>query len=137
MILDDFSLEMRRIIITYGEKNFSPERVKMFFERYKNHQLNSFTQAVDHVVLFMPPLAQIVSSLDEALNSSVRRNSSSPRGAAEMDLAHPINPRAKELAAHYVPLIRESLKNFGKLPYDPKVRIESEEDYPADWDNIK
>lgn len=133
---DVFLNQAKRLVLTYGEKNFGDERIKMLFERYKNHQGNSFMFAVDHVVLFMPQLAQVISVLDEKMNDSVRRESSSPRGAAEIDAMHPINPRAKELAAHYVPLIRESLKNFGKLPYDPSIRIESEEDYPKDWDNV-
>lgn len=46
-----------------------------------------------------------------------------PFGANRMEIDHPIQANAKELAEKYLPEVRKLLATaFPKLPYDPRVR---------------
>lgn len=117
---NEFSPEMQRLKITYGEKTFPATREQMFWKRYQHNSIKAFSLAVDNVVLRMPMQAQLVDFLDEQLRG--QRTTSNSRNSDFQE--YPINPRAKELADYYVPLIRAEIMKIGRpLPYDKTKRI--------------
>lgn len=119
MRYSEFEEQLMRLKITYGEKTFPEERKAMFWKRYEPISEAKFSLAVDMVVLRMPTPNAIVDFLDE----QVRNNAGNGFSQKEEKENTPINPNAKELAEHYVPLIKESMKKIGKqLPYDKAKR---------------
>jgi len=126
MTKDVFGEQLNRLKNTYGEKIFPDERVKMMWKKYENKFDYEFSLAVDMVVLRMPGPTQLIDFLDEQM----RNNSFSGRGdGKKLGEEYPINPKAKELADYYIPLIKADIRKFMNkiLPYDTNERIESEE----------
>jgi hypothetical protein len=116
----EFNEQLQRLIVTYGEKVFPDERRGAFWKRYEHTPAEKFAYAVDMVVLRMPQPAAIVDVID----AEVKADSGNGFSRREEADKTPINPKAKELAAQYVPLIREAIRKIGgALPYDKKKRL--------------
>lgn len=149
----EFGTQLDRMKMTYGEKAFPEERMKIMFIRYNQFSAKAFALAVDWVVLSMPSPGNVVSALDEKLSYAKREAQESVQVvfkfgcepcrdfgygwigdiivACTCDLGHKISPQelAKQQRNYNAgKLIMEKAKKGIRsvttpLPYDPSERI--------------
>ena len=129
-----FKMQMQRLREVYGDKYFSDERVKIFWEYFNRENEKVFMQAINQVIaesIHVPTAKTIREAVYNFRSSQPERNLESGNASWEDEIKNrtPEQQASIDRARDECLAYMRSIKSvFRDLPYDASKRIEEEWD---------